>query len=203
MSFNQASFLAVDVIYVGLFNWAVVFLTVLYYLSGPQVWPVTGPGDQWFPTWKPLRIVIVKNRSLGPNLSYWIIIFFSPTGFTSYSVAGPTTSQKVHTLGQGQWEVTQHQHKFQARPVFSASWRRFQQARKCILHMYWVGQPVCLGFSLQKNPNLLANPIDATDVCFFFFHQDCTHPLNQLASEIFSKVVGAMLRNGQSPQEAF
>lgn len=76
MSFNQASFLAVDVIYGGLFNWALVFPTELYYLSSPQVWPVTGRGDLWFPTWKPLRIVIVKNRGLGPNLSYWIIILF-------------------------------------------------------------------------------------------------------------------------------
>lgn len=144
MSFNQASFLAVDVIYGGLFNWALVFLTELYYLSSPQVWPATGRGDLWFPTWKPLRIVIVKNRGLGPNLSYWIIILFFPTGFTSYSVAGLTTSQKVHTLGQGQWKVTQHQQKFRAGPVFSASCRRFQQARKCILHMY---------FSVRKNPN--------------------------------------------------
>ena len=38
MSFNQASFLVVDVTYRGLFNRAViVFLTVLYYLSSPQV----------------------------------------------------------------------------------------------------------------------------------------------------------------------
>ena len=45
--------------------------------------------------------------------------------------------------------------------------------------------------------------VDATDVYFPSFHQDCTHPLSQLASEIFSKVVRAMLRNGQHPQEAY
>lgn len=44
--------------------------------------------------------------------------------------------------------------------------------------------------------------VDATDVHFPAFHQDCTHPLSQLASEIFSKVVRAMLRNGQRPQDA-
>lgn len=57
---------------------------------------------------------------------------------------------------------------------------------------------------LRKNPNrLVGQPNRCHGGCFFFFHQDCAHPLNQLASEIFSKVVGAMLRNGQSPQEAF
>lgn len=190
MSFNQASFLVVDVTYRGLFNRAViVFLTVLYYLSSPQVWPVTGPGDLWFPTWKPLGIVIVKNnRSLGPNLNYWIIIFFFSTDFTSYSVAGLTTSQKVHTPGRGQWKVTQHQqwwpqHKFQARPVFSTSWWGFQQVRKCILHMFGVGLQVCLAFSIRcygkTQTDLLANPIDATVVVSFSFIKTVlTHWIN-------------------------
>lgn len=121
MSFNQASFLAVDVIYGGLFNWALVFPTELYYLSSPQVWPVTGRETCGSPTWKPLRIVIVKNRGLGPNLllnhhfifSHRLHMLFLFTCFL-------TTSQKVHTLGQGQWKVTQHQHKFRAGPVFLA-----------------------------------------------------------------------------------
>lgn len=69
MSFNQASFLAVDVIYGD-------YLTgLLFFLQSCIIYQVlrfdqSQDEETCGSCRKPLRIVIVKNRGLGPNLSY-------------------------------------------------------------------------------------------------------------------------------------